>query len=299
MTSTALQAIQRGDAALPSQLIHPYQVSRTLRLATDHRALCADPAFIASFIDEVGALVERKQLRALSFDVFDTALLRAPHSEAHRFHTVSRQFAQRHADRFSVADALVARASAARAAYAMATPAADGTREGTLDQIAALTCDQLGCAELAADYIATELACEEANLAPNPLMLGLLRAWPEMPVIFLSDMYLGAPRIAPLLQRHYGADVRVMSSADGAGSKRQGGLYQHAATVLGLHGSQILHFGDSLESDFRQAKRNGWNAFYLPLPDAERHARQQCHAVLASTIADSGVALDALLSFNC
>ncbi len=294
-----MPAVGPDDATQATHIIYPYRVSRDLRLAADYRALCADSAFAARFIDEVSSMVERKQVKAFSFDVFDTSLMRRPHSEARRFHTVSKRFSERHAGKFTLEDVLVARATAARALYTFALPASDGTREGTLDRIAALACSQLGHPALASDYIDTELAFELESLDPNPMILALLKAFPAMPVIFLSDMYIGAAGIAGLLQRAYGAGVAVISSADGHGSKRAGGLYDHASALLGIDGANLLHVGDSLESDYRQAKRKGWNAFYLPLSEVERAARKQCHVALAASVAERGVDLDALLSFNC
>ncbi len=292
-------AAPAGTAQPATEVFHPYPVARTLRLAADYRTIVKDPEFTAALIGQVRDLLARKTIRALSFDVFDTAMMRRQQSEATRFHTISMQFAQGKEARFSAHDALIARNRAARAAYTFGHMAPDGTREGKLAAIATLTCSQLGHPALAEEYIATELAFEAAHLVPNPLILALVQALPALPCIFLSDMYLNAAQIAPLLRPSFGTDVRVLSSADGMGSKRCGGMYPMAAASLGLDGGHILHFGDSLESDYRQAKRQGWQAFYLPLPDAERAARLQCHANLAASLAADGLGPDALLPFNC
>ncbi|MCC6071285.1 hypothetical protein ACFSQU_17250 [Massilia sp. GCM10020059] len=296
----AAVAEQASSAQQPAtQVIYPFEVSHELRTATDYRALSSDKKFIRKLIGEVSALIARNNIEVFSFDVFDTALMRNKHSEARRFYTVSENFARKNEGKFSVEDALVARALAARAAYTFATPAPDGTCEGSLALISSLTCSQLGVPAMSGDYVKTEFAFEKEHLTVNPMIVEIIRAFPSVKCIFLSDMYLESPLIKRLLQNGYGKSISVLSSADGRGSKRCGGLYGIAADQLGLPGERILHFGDSLESDYRQAKRNGWNAFYLPISDTERAERLKCHESLTTSLTYDGVALSGLLRFNC
>lgn len=281
-----------------SRLLYPYAASRELSLSTDHRGLLSDKKFTAAVLDEIGKMIVQKGIETLSFDVFDTALLRAPHCEATRFYTVAEQFAKQHKT-ITATDALVARAMAARAAYTFANAAPDGTREGTMSTIAEITCSELCLPKFAGEYIKTELAFEEKHLTPNPLVVAIINTYPSLRTIFLSDMYLESRHIKKLLQEQFGKMVEVISSADGYGSKRCGGLYGHAATALGIDLTRTLHFGDSLESDFRQAKRNGLHAYYLPLADTERNTRRACYGALGSKLAPAGVGLQSVMSFNC
>ena len=282
-----------------SRVFHPYAAAHELRVADDYRSLLADKDFIKRVIREVGALIEERGITTLSFDVFDTALMRSTHSEARRFHAVANQFAEKNKNRFTATDALVARAMAARAAYTFANAADDGTREGTMTMIAKITCAELGVPNMTNEYIKTELAFEQQHLSVNTLIVSIISAFPSVRTIFLSDMYLESPYIKKLLQKSFGRSTEVVSSADGFGSKRCGGLFGFAAKHFDLNPSNVLHFGDSLESDFRQAKRHGMQAYFLPISDAERTARKDCYRSLGTQLAPSGIKLESFLSFNC
>lgn len=272
--------------------------------AADHRAFLADPARVAALADRIAGAARLSGIRAVSWDVFDTALLRQRKSEARRFHEMGVAFADRlalqpDAPRISAADALLARAEAARAAYRMA-PLLHGNREGTLDSIARIACTLLGCPDRAGSYVSSELAVEAASLTPNPLVAALAERMPDAALLFLSDMYIEGPRIRRLVEDAFPglAIADVISSADGLGSKRSGGVFANAEERLGLVGAEILHLGDSLVSDFRAPRRAGWHSVYLPLPEAERAARRQCFDTLAADLAGAGLTLARYLSFS-
>lgn len=271
--------------------------ARMLRFSTDHRAELASDALHEALLAEAGRIVAANDIEVLSFDVFDTALLRAPHCEARRFYEVSGIFAGQQ-QRFGAEDAFISRVEAARAAYAMAIPAADGTREGRLPGIASLVCEQLLVPGQVQQYLDTELAYEKKHLVANPLVKKLIADFPHLRVVFISDMYLDAAAIRALLADAYG-EVEVYSSADGKGSKRSGGLFEHVAKETGIALGRFLHAGDSLEGDFRAIRKLGGHSLYLPLPEAERKTREACYGSLRDELAATGIDLPSLLTFNC
>lgn len=275
-----------------------------LREADDMRAFYADESRCEVIVDAVRNIAVAERIKVISFDVFDTALLRECRSEAGRFRDISERFvahcrSEGEPPPFSAEDALLARAMAARAAYAI-SPSAAGNREGRFEDIARITCDLLGRPDLTPAYIANELAYEEDALMANPLVVRLTRSLPDTKAIFISDMYLEGDKIAGLLTKRLGMAVagRVHSSADGLGSKRTGGIFQHVETLLQVSAEQILHIGDSLRSDYQMPKRRGWHAFHLPMPANEIRSRRACHDAVKAYFARAGIRLSRYLQFN-
>lgn len=272
--------------------------------AEDHRAFLKDTDMCGGLADRIVEIATEKGVRALSWDVFDTALLREPKSEARRFHIMSQAFAsgltaEGDAPAVTAVDALLARGEAARAAYHLARPR-HGNREGTLERIAAITCSLLGRSDRVERYIENELTVETASLTPNPLVTALANRLPDVRMIFLTDMYLEGARVRQLLEDKF-PDLEiayVRSSADGLGSKRSGGMFDNVTAETDLRGSEILHLGDSLTSDFRMPRKAGWNSLFLPLPAPERNARRDCYDALCAEFADHGLSLPRYLAFN-
>jgi hypothetical protein len=140
--------------------------------------------------------------------VFDTALLRECKSEARRFWDISERFVAECREEgisvdFEPEDALLARVTAATAAYSISRSIA-GNREGRFEDIARTTCELLDHPELAAAYVANELAYEAGALVANPLLGMVSEALPETRMIFVSDMYLEGNKITHLLMEKFG-----------------------------------------------------------------------------------------------
>ncbi|WP_196304901.1 HAD-IA family hydrolase [Pseudomonas putida] len=252
-------------------------------------------------------IAKKKNIKYISYDVFDTALLRECKSEARRFWETSQNFVAALQEKnkgkrgyaFTTEDVFLARIAAARAAYSISRTK-NMNREGTFDNIAKITCDLLGCIELAPLYERTELSYELNSLLPNPLIKSVSQLLPDLNIVFISDMYLESPKIKKLVISKLGLPTNtiVYSSADGFGSKRSGKLFPHVASELKLDNAEILHVGDNFSSDYQMAKKNGFHAFYLPMPDAEKQARRDCYAMMHQSLAKKEIELNKLLSFN-
>ncbi len=275
-----------------------------LQKTNDVRTFYSERTRCEAIVNAICKVATKKKVQVISYDVFDTALIRECKSEARRFWDISERFiAQCREDGKSVAfkpeDAFLARITAARAAYSISRSIA-GTREGRFEDIARTTCDLLGCPELTTTYVANELAYEAGALMANPILGMVAEALPRTRAIFVSDMYLEGDNITHLLIGKFGPKVagRVYSSADGFGSKRNGGIFPHLEKTLRLTGEKILHVGDNLLSDYQMPKASGWNSFYLPLPDDEKQKRRDCYDAMKERFAESGIALEKYLHFN-
>lgn len=264
------------------------------------RHLASAPDFTSFFSSAVAAEfaahldTRLRPIRMLSLDVFDTLLLRDHRSELERFADVAHRFASRlPAGSPSARACLTARIEAAHAAYAHAAPV-QGTREGRLADIAqtimsALRLPLRDHAAAVEDWIAAELEVEAEQLVLSPFITGLIDRATKAGkrIILLSDMYLDAAQISVLL-RQKGFDPSrveaVISSADITLNKRSGTVFAHLERQFDLTGSQILHVGDSLASDFRAPIAAGWQAQFLPVPRRLLERRLESHRRTASAL---------------
>lgn len=273
---------EKAMAALPSR--HDFQIAEPYELL-DGR--------IERFRSEGG--------RVLSFDVFDTLLLRNNESEARRYWQLAEITAQCAHPREPVSparrlDHYVARNLALELSY-RARPSVDGCREGEIREVLAAQARMLGLEPgLAERFHDLEIEYEAGNLVANVPLLSraadFVRSGGQ--AILVSDIYLPASDIERLF-RALGVDLgfvtRIYSSADRILSKRSGRLFPAIEDDLGIPGGSILHLGDSLESDYRIPKRAGWQGQHYPISDAEQRARFED---LAATIRElSGLGLDA------
>lgn len=280
------------------------EYSEALRQTDDVRAFYSQDSNCSAIVSAIRDVSTEKKVKVISYDVFDTVLLRECKSEAARFLDISDRFVNLCRTNgaepgFSVEDAFLARVSAARAAYAI-SPTIARNREGRFDDIARITCDLLNRSDLASAYVANELRYEVEATTANPIVQLIAKALPRTKIIFISDMYLEGDKISHLLSQKLGVKEtgRVYSSADGFGSKRTGGIFAHVSAALAVTGEKILHIGDSLHSDYQMPRRYEWQSFHLPLPEAEKDARRRTHEATAAHFAKMGIDLDRYLQFN-
>ncbi len=265
---------------------------------SSYRHLSPDHPSVQSILERV----RNFPLKILSFDVFDTALLRNPVAEAVRFFEMAQRFLDHQGDLadLSPTDLFLARVFAARACYEMA-PLRSGNREGTVSEIARVTCELAGIPHLTEAYLQNELDYESDNLTPNDLIPTLIDLLPaSVQVVFLSDMYLQREPISRLLKVHFpNLEIStVYSSADGFGSKRAGSLFKKLENEFGEDPDAFLHIGDNLYSDYRSALDAGWNAIYLPIPESEWSRRKDSFDQLVARLKKNGVSLPRFCKFN-
>ena len=83
-------------------------------------------------------------------------------------------------------------------------------------------------------------------------------------VIFTSDMYLPRETIEEILHKNgfNQGDLYLSSELDVC--KCTGNLYKYIQATLHLKGNRFLHIGDNYDSDFIVARKSGWNSFQFP-----------------------------------
>lgn len=203
--------------------------------------------------DELSACMADPALRVISFDIFDTLLVR----HVLRPQDVFRLTADMADARYGV-NFLRMRAPA-EAELGLPNPA--------LDQIYAHMARRHRLSSETRDALReAELRCERAVLHARPAARALYDAARRLGkrVIAVSDMYLPASFLRDVLGEN-GMEVdAVYVSCEQDARKSDGSLYARVAEQEGCAPGEILHFGDNCRSDAEQALKQGVCALWLP-----------------------------------
>lgn len=115
----------------------------------------------------------------------------------------------------------------------------------------------------------SELAAERETLFPNPQARAIYdyaRAANKR-IIAISDMYLPGNVVGELLKRTgYGDVERVYLSCDAGMTKSGGRLFEHVYRDLGVSPDRIVHIGDHAISDRDRPRERGLRSHHLPSP---------------------------------
>lgn len=110
-----------------------------------------------------------------------------------------------------------------------------------------------------------ELDMEEAVLTTNPEMLEVYNYAKQQgkKVIIASDMYLPLPFIKKILEKNgFNGYYKIYLSSYFNKRKSTGALYQHILQDLKIAPNRILHVGDNHHSDIEVALSLGFSTFY-------------------------------------
>lgn len=242
--------------------------------------------FSLSWQNRLRRALDRPEVRLVSFDVFDTLLLRNTKPEPARFREIAQEqhkaLIQAGRQPPPADDLFFARLQAAHIAYACA-PLKEGERDATWQSILELMMRGLGWgAEPAREardiFTRVELDYEAVNLRPNrPLVDMLARAASRgLRLVFLSDMYLDAGQIGELISRlapDFSWD-RGYASCEVGLTKRGGGLFRHVLGEEGVDADRVVHVGDDPKGDLATPRRLGITAVAAPRPPWWRMMRQ-------------------------
>lgn len=117
------------------------------------------------------------------------------------------------------------------------------------------------------DLVCAEVDLERESMYPVPAMVAHIERLRSdgNRVIFISDMYLPACILAPMLQEcgvmRQGEKLYV--SCDVGVSKHDGELFYHVLKTEGLEPSQLVHCGDNLHADMQMASRANIKASHV------------------------------------
>jgi predicted HAD superfamily hydrolase len=195
-------------------------------------------------------------VRAVSFDVFDTLLVRVLHEPENLFDLMGHQLADRgFAEQRKIAQA-----------HGFKQMAREGRKELTLADIY----DNLSHAQHDSAVLAElEQKLEHAVIRVNPEVVAMFhKARNQGKVVVLtSDMYLPHTFFEQLAEHlELSADHLLVSSACDCTKRDQGELFDLLKQRLGLTGEQILHIGDNPLGDVQRAKEKGLHTLHYCPP---------------------------------
>ena len=102
--------------------------------------------------------------------------------------------------------------------------------------------------------INVELQTELENSYPKQEVLNKYNSLPEDCRYFISDMYLTAEQLKPILEHCGYENPKIFSSIDYKASKSDGNLYDIVQKKIG---KIYMHYGDNYKSDIVNAKKHG------------------------------------------
>lgn len=229
-------------------------------------------------LDKVKERILDKKIKVVSFDIFDTLLVRPVCSPTDLFKIVGMRskFGKR---RFQTMR-IYAEAQARREKPFNAD-------DITLDDIYAQLIKKFGVTEDEAERLKnTELDVEGQYLyrreSVGKLFEEAKHAGKE--VIIVSDMYLPKPFLEKVLKKNgYEGYRRLYLSCEYKAAKGTGKLYQCVIgdyKKQGVQASQIIHIGDNTRADIRQAENHGMQAAHIPSAISVYKSKKQFAALL-------------------
>ena len=186
----------------------------------------------------------RRAYRYISFDIFDTLIVRDVCSPSDVFRVMGLRLHQ--------PDFCERRVLAEQTARAQSS-----SHEVTLTDI--YRCFAGIPAETARQYLRLELDTEQMLCHPDRRMMRFYHQCRERyPVVLVSDMYLTAPMLQRLLAQCGITGYRhLYVSCDAGCTKRSGALYDTVCDDLGISAGDMLHVGNDFLADALAARRKG------------------------------------------
>ena len=230
---------------------------------------------------------------AVSFDIFDTALLRyVEHPIDVFFHLAQHSaFRSHHFAKSIIRQRIEAEGTARKMVFSLS-----GSSEVNLLEIYQVFCDLNGVArEHADEFVAAEEQIElDLCFACRPIQrLAEAAASTGKRVLFVSDTYHTADFLLRLL-RNIGYKVEakdIFASSAARKSKQSGDLFPEVLATVGIAPERLLHLGDHPISDYAKALSAGVSAILHP-----HKASRETSNLLSLTSADGKGCDDHILS---
>jgi HAD superfamily hydrolase (TIGR01549 family) len=203
-------------------------------------------------------------VECVSFDVFDTLLLRPLYTPKDLFRFLDGDFIRITGDKF--ASFHDARVSCEGQARLNCPTRQDIAIEGIYEALG----ERYNLSEADTNFLLErELSLELEFSAPRGSILEIfeLARFAGKKIIIISDMYLPGGFIAKLLEKNgYAGYDKLYVSSDTGLSKSTGDLYKYAVKDAGLDPNRVLHIGDNWQSDVVRAKDAGFGTCFVPSP---------------------------------
>lgn len=210
--------------------------------------------------------IARPHVKVVSFDVFDTLLVRPVVKPTDLFFIVEERV--REDENLPNIPFMDIRPWAEKEARAWIGKASPHYEDITLDEIYDVIADRCNlspeiCKRIKQIEIDIELRYLSARKTLKPIYDYAISLGKR--VVVVSDVYLPVSVLIEALQRNgYDRIERYFVSSELRVSKGRGGVYPRILYDLDIAPQEIVHIGDNAKADFLQAKKHKFEAFHFP-----------------------------------
>lgn len=214
--------------------------------------------------NDISDMIASEEIKCVSFDIFDTAILRPFYRPTDLFYTLDGMFSKICPEEIrSFHDIRVKAESVARAEK-------QGGEEVTLSDIYESFRRITGISSENSDRLSkAERAAELRFCKPRKSCLNLfnLAKCCGKKIFFTSDMYLDRDFLAEMLRKcGYDGFEDILVSCCEKSTKCQGGLFDTLIKRAAVSPENIMHIGDNWGSDVVSAREHGLKAVFFPKP---------------------------------
>lgn len=202
-------------------------------------------------------LKQVKKCKVVSFDFFDTLFFRTVKSPMDVFSIIEKEYNHREDSGFSfLRDRVVAEKRARR----------NSLSEVSLNEIYSFfPCDY--SEKNRSELMQLEKKVEQVLCVPNKEVVEILHEAKCLgkKIIIISDFYIGRSFFEDILFKFDIAVDDIFVSCDLRRSKEKGDLFDYVADCCSVSPKSIFHFGDNIQSDYKNAKSHGISSLhYVP-----------------------------------
>lgn len=217
--------------------------------------------------EEVKSSICYKDHEVISFDIFDTLILRPFYRPTDLFIMLNPYFEELCSNR-PFAEFAKIREDAEKQVRRLSKYQKPQLEEIQLDDIYGYIGEQYGIAkEILAKLKQREIELEIELSRPRRSVQELyyLAIQQKKKVICTSDIYFNKDVIVKILKKNgYNKFDDIFLSSETGVTKASGNLYQYAIRKLDVSPKHVLHIGDNWKSDIEMARQNGCKAFFIP-----------------------------------
>ncbi len=214
-------------------------------------------------LDELKKDIAYGGYEAISFDVFDTAIVRNVFQPTHLFWLLDKEYEKHESSNVSFYVIRTKGEAACREVNC-----SEEVEDVTLEDIYSYISATYGVSKDVAEKVKTfeENLEAEFSTARNALheVYEVAKLFHKK-IFFTSDMYLSKKCIERILNKcGYREYEDIIVSSEYKKLKRTGKLYDVLTEKAGVSPQKIMHLGDSAESDVKKAAEKGIRAVYIP-----------------------------------
>lgn len=236
--------------------------------------MCFTGLFILD-IQHIKQLIDKAEV--VSFDMFDTLVVRPYLEPSDLFLHVEKIIAEKEKNKFffKIRKWGHRREKSERIARAIKLKK-QGTSEVNFGNIYNVFSKKYG--QKYAKYKQLEIELELQTIQPNLEMQDVYNyaISKKKRVIINSDMYLNSEILIQILNKcgYFGFEKLYVSSEINT-NKQSGGSYNYICKSLNVKAEKCVHIGDNKESDYTQAIKHKWKAYYYQKPSEQFFANKE------------------------